>query len=60
MLAAESVTNCRTTIRSLRFPNLGKSNLLLRGDGPFKVLTKVNDNAYILDMRQTYEGIHTF
>ncbi|RDX65376.1 hypothetical protein CR513_55967, partial [Mucuna pruriens] len=44
-----------------RFPNLRKSKLLpKRGDGPFKVLSKVNDNAYILDMPQTYDGSHTF
>ncbi|RDX83158.1 hypothetical protein CR513_35954, partial [Mucuna pruriens] len=43
-----------------RFPNLRKSKLFPRGDGPSKVLTKVNDNASILDMPQTYEGSHTF
>ncbi|RDX84958.1 hypothetical protein CR513_33920, partial [Mucuna pruriens] len=29
-----------------RFPTLRKSKLLPRGDGPFKVLRKINDNAY--------------
>ncbi|RDX72213.1 hypothetical protein CR513_48330, partial [Mucuna pruriens] len=47
-------------LRKERFPNLRKSKLLLRGDGPFKVLAKVNDKAYILDMPQTYKGSHTF
>ncbi|RDX95494.1 hypothetical protein CR513_21988, partial [Mucuna pruriens] len=37
-----------------------KSNLLSRGDGPFKVLTKINNNAYILDMPQECESSHTF
>ncbi|RDX86347.1 hypothetical protein CR513_32320, partial [Mucuna pruriens] len=42
------------------FPNLRKSKLLPHGDGPFKIIKKINDNAYILEMSQTYEGSHTF
>ncbi|RDY12817.1 hypothetical protein CR513_02335, partial [Mucuna pruriens] len=43
-----------------RFPNLRKSELFPRGDDPFKVIRKLNDNAYILYMSQTYEDCHTF
>jgi hypothetical protein len=33
-----------------RFPALRHSKLMPRAAGPFKVLTKINDNAYILDL----------
>ncbi|XP_052725959.1 uncharacterized protein LOC128194409, partial [Vigna angularis] len=35
-------------LRKERFPSQRKSKLSLRGDGPFKVVKKINDNAYIL------------
>ncbi|RDX72518.1 hypothetical protein CR513_47994, partial [Mucuna pruriens] len=31
---------------NMGFLALRKSKLLLRGDGPFKILRKINDNAY--------------
>jgi len=31
-----------------------------RGDGPFQVIKKINDNAYELDMPDTYLGSHSF
>ena len=31
-----------------------------RGDGPFQVLKRINDNSYELDMPDTYLGSHTF
>ena len=32
------------------FPELRKSKLMPRADGPFKVLAKINENAYKLDL----------
>ncbi|RDX91855.1 hypothetical protein CR513_26101, partial [Mucuna pruriens] len=43
-------------LRKKRFSNLRKSKLLPRGDGPFKIIKRINDNAYILDMPPSYEG----
>ncbi|WVZ97736.1 hypothetical protein U9M48_043250, partial [Paspalum notatum var. saurae] len=37
-------------LRKDRFPTLRRSKLMPRAAGPFKVLTKINDNAYILDL----------
>ncbi|RDX85664.1 hypothetical protein CR513_33121, partial [Mucuna pruriens] len=42
-------------LRKDRFPNLRKSKLLSCGDGPFKIIKKISDNAYILEMLQAYE-----
>ena len=36
--------------RKDRFPNLCISKLMPRADGPFKVLVKINDNAYKLEL----------
>ena len=33
-----------------RFPSRRKNKLMPRGDGPFKVLEKVNDNAYKVEL----------
>jgi len=38
-------------LRKDRFPELRKPQLLPRADGPFKVLEKINDNAYKLELR---------
>ena len=37
-------------LRKDRFPEKQKSKLLPRGDGPFKVLAKINDNAYKIEL----------
>jgi hypothetical protein len=36
--------------RKDRFPDRRKSKLMPRGDGPFKVLEKINDNAYKIEL----------
>jgi hypothetical protein len=41
-----------------RFPTLRRSKLMSRAAGPFKVLTKINDNAYILDLPAEF-GVST-
>ena len=37
-------------LRKDRFPDLRKSKLMPRAAGPFKVLDKINDNAYKLEL----------
>ena len=37
-------------LRKERFPELRKSKLMPRADGPFKALQQVNENAYKLDL----------
>jgi hypothetical protein len=37
-------------LRKELFPDLRKSKLMPRADGPFKVLKKINENAYKLDL----------
>jgi hypothetical protein len=43
-----------------RFPNLRKSKLMPRADGPFKVLEKLNENAYKLDLPADFGVSPTF
>ena len=45
-------------LRKDRFPKQRKSKLQPRADGPFKVLRKINDNAYEIDLPSTY-GVST-
>jgi hypothetical protein len=37
-------------LRKEQFPNLRKSKLMPRANGPFKVLKKINENAYKHDL----------
>ena len=37
-------------LRKDRFPTHRKSKLMPRGDGPFQVIKRINDNAYELDL----------
>ncbi|WVZ97644.1 hypothetical protein U9M48_043161 [Paspalum notatum var. saurae] len=45
-------------LRKDRFPTLRRSKLMPRAAGPIKVLTKINDNAYILDLPAEF-GVST-
>ena len=47
-------------LRKDRFPELHKSKLLPRAVGPFKVLKKVNDSAYKLDLPADFGVSPTF
>jgi hypothetical protein len=47
-------------LRRERFPKKCKSKLMPRGDGPFKVLAKINDNAYKIDLPRDYGVSTTF
>ena len=47
-------------LRKDRFPNLRKSKLLPRADGPFKVLQKINDNTYKLELPADFGVSPTF
>jgi hypothetical protein len=41
-------------MRKERFPAHGKSNLQPRGDEPFQILERINDNAYKVDLLGEY------
>jgi hypothetical protein len=43
--------------RKDRFPTLRKSKLMPRGAGPFRVLEKINDNAYKIDLPSDEYGV---
>ena len=47
-------------MRKERFPEQRKSKLLPRGDGPFQVLERINDNAYKIQMPGEYNVSPTF
>ena len=47
-------------LRKDRFPKKRKSQLSPRGDGPFKVLKRVNDYAYRLELPEEYDVQCTF
>ena len=47
-------------MRKERFAAQRRSKLLLRGDGPFQVVARVNDNAYKLDLPGEYNVSATF
>jgi len=47
-------------MRKERFPEQRKSKLLPRGNGPFQVLERINDNAYKIQMPGEYNVSPTF
>ena len=47
-------------MRKERFPEQRRSKLLPRGDGPFQVLERINDDAYKLDLPGEYNVSATF
>jgi hypothetical protein len=47
-------------LRKDRFPAQRKCKLNPRGDGPFKVLEKINNNAYKIDLPTEYGVSTTF
>ena len=47
-------------MRKERFPEHRKSKLLPRGDGPFQVIKRINNNAYQLDLPGEYNISATF
>jgi hypothetical protein len=47
-------------LRKERFPDLRKSKLMPRADGLFKVLEKINENAYKLDLPADFGVSPTF
>ncbi|RDY02249.1 hypothetical protein CR513_14330, partial [Mucuna pruriens] len=44
------------SLRKEQFPHLKKSKLLPRGDDTFKIIKKVNDDAYIVEMPREFGG----
>jgi len=47
-------------LRKDRFPNLRKSKLMPRADGPFLILERINNNAYKLDLPTDFGASPTF
>jgi hypothetical protein len=47
-------------LRKERFSDLRKSKLIPRADGPFKVLEKINENAYNIDLLADFGVTPTF
>ena len=47
-------------MRKERFPKQRKSKLQPRGDRPFQVLERINDNAYKIDIPGEYEVSSSF
>jgi translation initiation factor IF-1 len=47
-------------LRKEQFPELRKSKLMSRAAGPFKILAKINDNAYKLELPPEFGASPSF
>jgi hypothetical protein len=47
-------------MRKERFPKQRRSKLIPRGDGPFQIIERINDNAYKMDLPGEYDVSVTF
>jgi hypothetical protein len=47
-------------LRKERFPELRKFKLMSGATGPFKILAKINDNAYKLELPLEFGVSHNF
>ena len=47
-------------LREIRFPDKTKGKLAPKGDGPFLVLERINDNVYVIDLPGEYNVSYTF
>jgi ribosomal protein L21E len=47
-------------ISKVRFPSKRKSKLMPRADGPFRIIEKVNDNSYKVDLPGDFLVITTY
>jgi hypothetical protein len=47
-------------LRKKQFPELRKSKLMSRAVGPFKILAKINDNTYKLELPPEFEVSPSF
>jgi hypothetical protein len=48
------------TLEKKCFPNLRKSKLIFRANGPFKIFEKINDNAYKFELPPEFGVSPTF
>jgi hypothetical protein len=47
-------------LRKERFPELRKTKLMSRAAGPYKILAKINDNAYKLELPPVFRVSTSF
>ena len=47
-------------MRKERFPKQRRSKLMPRGDGPYQIIERINDNAYKVDLLGEYGVSATF
>jgi hypothetical protein len=47
-------------MRKERFPEQGRSKLMPRGDGPYQIIERINENTYKVDLLSEYGVSATF